>query len=189
MRKQLLFTPKTIEDMSPKWRKSKHGLRSAKKINNRSIAPFNCYNKRAKKYISQAPKSINNQERLRLQICDELKIIPCAKPLIPLGDNAMGNKIFDLISRRGSEIFNRDYYWIEAVPRLTKDVKKFWECEDIIPGLEDKSAATGSSHLSWCLCTALYRNTGNYYFNNFNNFIDCIDMYSKRKTVYDLRGW
>lgn len=37
----------------------------------------------------------------------------------------MGNKIFDLISRRGSEIFNRDDYGIEAVPRLTKDVKKF----------------------------------------------------------------
>ena len=37
----------------------------------------------------------------------------------------MGNKIFDLISRRGSEIFNKDYYGIEAVPRLTKDVKKF----------------------------------------------------------------
>ena len=97
----------------------------------------------------------------------------------------MGNKIFDLISRRGSERFNRDDYGIEAVPRLTKDVKKFWECEDIIPVLEDKSTATGNRYLSRCLFTARYRNTGNYY---FNNFIDCIDMYSKRKTAYDLRG-
>lgn len=37
----------------------------------------------------------------------------------------MGNKIFDLISQRRSKIFNRDDYGIEAVPRLTKDAKKF----------------------------------------------------------------